>query len=126
MDDNPDFLAFLERYLTSIHDPSIVVTGRAVNGREAVEMCRKLRPDLLLMDAAMPEMNGMEAAEAIRSADGVRPKIIIITAYDEDEYRLAAERSGVDSFIVKSEMFEMLPRVLLELFADKSSHAGNG
>jgi DNA-binding NarL/FixJ family response regulator len=80
--------------------PDLEIAGEAANGREAVEATRRLRPDVVLMDVRMPEMDGIRATEQIvREASQTR--IIILTTFDLDEYIYAALRAGASGFLLK-------------------------
>ncbi|MFE2303811.1 response regulator [Streptomyces sp. NPDC059445] len=80
--------------------PDIEVVGEAVNGREAVERVRELRPDVVLMDIRMPEMNGIDATREIVAADGAA-KVLVLTTFDLDEYVYQALRAGASGFLLK-------------------------
>ncbi|HLT19170.1 MAG TPA: response regulator [Thermomicrobiales bacterium] len=75
------------------------VIAEASNGRQAVDLARKLQPDLAIVDIKMPEMDGLEAAEAIVSAD-IAP-VILLTAYSDDELIASARKAGVSGYLVK-------------------------
>jgi DNA-binding NarL/FixJ family response regulator len=78
------------------------VVGEAANGKEAVELARRERPDVVLMDVRMPEMGGIEATELIcrdPAAAGVR--VLILTTFDLDDYVYAALRAGASGFLLK-------------------------
>jgi two-component system LytT family response regulator len=79
VDDEPVARSGLRKLLSTV--PSIVVVGEAANGRAAVEAIRRLKPDLLLLDVQMPEMNGFEVLEAVGPRD--MPVVIFVTAYDQ-------------------------------------------
>ncbi|HEY1833450.1 MAG TPA: response regulator transcription factor [Solirubrobacteraceae bacterium] len=80
--------------------PDLEIVGEAANGREAVEAARRLRPDVVLMDVRMPEMDGIQAtAEIVSNASETR--IIILTTFDLDEYVYAALRAGASGFLLK-------------------------
>ena len=78
----------------------IEVVGEASDGAEAVEMAERTRPDVVLMDVRMPDIDGIEATERI-VASGVSARIIILTTYDLDEYVFTALRAGASGFLLK-------------------------
>jgi len=94
---------------------------KAVNGKEALGKMREIRPDILLLDAMMPHMNGFEAAKIIKNDTELRlTPIIMITALDGREDRLRGLEAGVDDFISKPfNVFELQARIanLLKLRA---------
>ncbi|WP_149181050.1 response regulator transcription factor [Streptomyces sp. TRM49041] len=80
--------------------PDMEVIGEAVNGREAVRQVAELRPDVVLMDIRMPEMNGIDATREIVAADG-DAKVLVLTTFDLDEYVYQALRAGASGFLLK-------------------------
>ncbi|MFC4060472.1 response regulator [Planomonospora corallina] len=80
--------------------PDLQVVGEAADGRQAVELARRLRPDLVLLDIAMPVLNGVAAARELL-ADPEPPRIVILTTYDTDENLEGALRAGVSGFLLK-------------------------
>ena len=95
-------------YLTSM---GIDVVGEATDGNEAVELARKLRPDVMVMDIHMPELTGIEATRRIRhDTDDVR--VLVLTAYDNPAYIHALLDAGADGFVLKTaELSELLNAV---------------
>jgi len=87
--------------------PGFIVVGEAGNGVEAVEVARRARPDVILMDVRMPVMNGIEATRQITRSTDVRA--LILTTFDLDEYVFAALRAGASGFLLK----DTLPADLL-------------
>jgi DNA-binding NarL/FixJ family response regulator len=78
----------------------LVVVGEASNGYEAVERCRALTPDIVLMDLEMPEMSGIEAIVAIRAALP-QTRVIVLTAHGSDAYVLRALSAGAAGYLLK-------------------------
>ena len=96
--------------------PSLELVGTAENGRQALEKCESLRPQLVLMDFQMPEMNGLQAARMIKSDKGTHIKIIVVTIHDNPRLREAVLSSGVDGFLSKAQLQKELPKELGRLF----------
>jgi DNA-binding NarL/FixJ family response regulator len=82
-------------------DDELELVGDAANGREAVALSRELRPDVVVMDIRMPEMDGIDATRAILRAPGTSPKILVLTTYDVDDYVYEALRAGASGFMLK-------------------------
>jgi DNA-binding NarL/FixJ family response regulator len=80
--------------------PDITIVGEASNGREAVERTASLRPDVVLMDVRMPDMDGVQATRRIVESDS-DARVIILTTFDLDEYVYAALRAGASGFLLK-------------------------
>jgi DNA-binding NarL/FixJ family response regulator len=80
--------------------PDMSILGEACTGREAVAAAERLRPDVVLMDVRMPEMDGVEATRLIVQS-GVPARVIILTTFDLDEYVFAALRAGASGFLLK-------------------------
>lgn len=99
VDDNQDFRSFLRRLLEKDQDFSVV--GEASDGLEAIDRVHALPPDIILMDLAMPRLNGLESTQAIK-AERPETKVIIFTQYQEDAYRRAAAEYGADAFLPKT------------------------
>ena len=84
------------------HEEGFTVVGEASNGREAVDVVRATRPDIVLMDIRMPVMDGLQATEAI-CADPLLAgtRIVILTTFEDDEYVLRALQAGASGFLGK-------------------------
>ena len=82
-------------------EPDIEVVGQAVDGREAVALARRLRPDVCLFDIRMPGLDGIEATRML-AGHGVHDPmaVVIITTFDLDEYVFAALRNGASGFLL--------------------------
>ena len=76
------------------------VVGEAVNGRHALELCRRLRPDLVLMDVRMPEMDGLSATRTIKE-EMPQIRILVVSAYESEDYRREAENAGAAGYVLK-------------------------
>ncbi len=81
-------------------EPDLEVVGEASNGREAVEFCRKLRPDLVLMDVRMPEMDGLEATRRIKE-ELPTTSVLVVTTYDNPDYLFGAVEAGAAGYVLK-------------------------
>ncbi|HEX9542194.1 MAG TPA: response regulator transcription factor [Streptosporangiaceae bacterium] len=80
--------------------PDLRVVGEAGTGEEAVEVARRVRPDVVLMDIRMPKMDGIQATRRILGP-GSTTRILILTTFDLDEYVFAALRAGASGFLLK-------------------------
>jgi DNA-binding NarL/FixJ family response regulator len=107
VDDHP----MLREGLASVLEaqPDMLLVGEAATGREALESFRKLRPDVTLMDLQMPDMNGIDAINAIRG-EFPDARIIVLTTYKGDVQALRALKAGAAGYLLKS----MLRKELLE------------
>ncbi len=82
--------------------PEIEVVAEAADGAEAVELARRLRPDVCLLDIGMPKMDGIEATVALAGPDVDEPiPVVIITTFDRDEYVYGALKAGARGFLLK-------------------------
>jgi DNA-binding NarL/FixJ family response regulator len=106
-DDQELVRAGLKMILEPTEDFEIV--GEASDGREAVDLARRTKPDVVLMDVRMPHVDGIEATSRLAQddvADGV--KVLILTTFDLDEYVYAALRAGASGFVLKDTPPEQL------------------
>jgi DNA-binding NarL/FixJ family response regulator len=110
-DDHPLFRDGLRSLLEA---RTIEVVGEARTGREAVDLARRLRPDTVLMDLSMPELNGLEATRLL-SAELPEVKVVILTASEDDADLFEAIKSGAQGYIFKNlasdEFFRLLEGV---------------
>ena len=82
-------------------EADIEVVGGASNGREAVELCRRTRPDVVLMDIRMPEMDGITATRELLADADQHTRVLILTTFDLDEYVYDAVAAGASGFLLK-------------------------
>jgi DNA-binding NarL/FixJ family response regulator len=86
----------------------IEVVGEAANGVEAIDLVKRERPDVILMDIRMPEMDGLEATRRIAQADHLATRVLILTTFDLDEYVFSALHAGASGFLLKDTLPEDL------------------
>jgi len=83
-------------------EEGIEVAGEAADGADAVAEAQRLRPDVILMDVRMPQMDGIEATRRLLAADGgLDSKVVMLTTFDMDEYVYDALRAGASGFLLK-------------------------
>ena len=85
--------------LTIEAEPDLAVVGEATTGAEAVELARTMRPDVVLLDIQMPDMDGIAAAAAIRAVQ--QPAVLILSSFSDDARVYAAMRAGVQGYLLK-------------------------
>jgi DNA-binding NarL/FixJ family response regulator len=98
--------------------PDMRVVGEAADGLAAIDLARRLHADVMIMDARMPRLDGVEATRRIRR-DGDLPRVLMLTTFDLDEYAFAALKSGASGFLLK----DVPPEELL--FAIRAVHSGD-
>jgi DNA-binding NarL/FixJ family response regulator len=87
-------------------EDDMTVVGEAGDGRDAVELVARARPDVVLMDIRMPVMDGVEATARITTYEG--PRVLMLTTFDLDDYVYAALRAGASGFLLKDTPPELL------------------
>ena len=92
----------------------ITMVGTASNGREAIELVRKEKPDVVLMDIRMPEVDGVECTRLIKAAHP-QIKVIILTTFDDDEYVFGALRYGASGYLLKGVSVSELANAVREV-----------
>jgi DNA-binding NarL/FixJ family response regulator len=100
------------------NETDVVLVGEAGSGEEAVEQFRKLKPDVVLMDLRMPDMNGIEATRIIR-AEAPETKIIALTSYDGDQDIYRAIEAGVRGYILKEMVHTEVLRAIRTVHSGK-------
>ncbi len=91
--------------------PDIQVVGEAANGREALELARNLRPDIIFMDVSMPEMNGIEATRDIK-AELPEIRVIGLSMFEDEQIMKSMNDAGAEAFISKSASLPMILRAI--------------
>src|SRR5262249_10431205 len=81
-------------------EPGFEIVGEATTGREALELCRQMQPDLALLDMRMPEMDGLAATRAIR-AECPGTSVVIITMHENRDYFFEALKAGASGYLLK-------------------------
>jgi DNA-binding NarL/FixJ family response regulator/class 3 adenylate cyclase len=89
-------------------EEDIDVAGEASNGKEALTEAYRLKPDVVLMDVRMPDLDGIEATRRLLATDGVESKVVMLTTFDMDEYVYEALRAGASGFLLKDTPPEQL------------------
>jgi DNA-binding NarL/FixJ family response regulator len=82
-------------------EDDIEVAGEAADGADAVAEALRLKPDVVLMDVRMPQVDGIEATRRLLAAEGVDTKVVMLTTFDMDEYVYDALRAGASGFLLK-------------------------
>jgi DNA-binding NarL/FixJ family response regulator len=98
-DDHADALAQAARLLGRHWD----IAGTVANGVELLAAAARLDPDVIVLDIAMPLMDGFEAARSLRQS-GNRSRFVFLTVWDDDDYRTESQRVGADAYVVKSRL----------------------
>jgi DNA-binding NarL/FixJ family response regulator len=92
-------------------EPDLEVVGEAADGLAALDAAETLRPDVVLMDIRMPNLDGIEATRRIAAGDG-SPRILILTTFDLDDYVYEALRAGASGFLLKDARAEELQQAV--------------
>jgi DNA-binding NarL/FixJ family response regulator len=102
--------------------PDMEVVAEAGDGAEAVDLCRRARPDVAVMDIRMPSLDGVEATRRITAA-GLDTRVLVLTTFDLDEYVYAALRAGASGFLLKDASAERLLHAVRQVAAGETSWA---
>ena len=109
IDDNKGFVVLAKHLLASV--PEVDVIGCGYDGFDAVRMAEELRPDLIIIDLAMPGMGGLQATRLIKAQDSP-PRVIIASHYDDASHREHAAGAGADGFVNKQEFEQRIPEIV--------------
>lgn len=111
-----DSIEIRKRVREIIEDlPVAVELFEASNGQEAIETNRTNKPGIIILDIQMPQGNGLDVLKFIRLENNLFPKIVMLTNYEEPQYKERCIQLGADEYLVKSLEFEKLNEVLLKL-----------
>jgi DNA-binding NarL/FixJ family response regulator len=108
-DDSALLREALGRFLSAL--PGVAVVGLCRDGSEALELAPLVRPDVVLMDLAMPRLDGLAATRVLKSA-AAAPAVVICSMEDSDELRLAARAAGADALVRKRDLAHLVERLL--------------
>jgi DNA-binding NarL/FixJ family response regulator len=113
VDDHPLFRKGLEQLIHS--EDGFAVCGEANNAREAMDVIRKLNPDLAIVDLSLPGANGIELIKNIRAEFSKLP-ILVLSMHDESLYALRALRAGAEGYVMKHEAMTNVIQAIREVF----------
>ena len=122
VDDNPTFVNAVRKFLERM--PGLAVVGHAFDGCDALLKAETLMPDLVLLDIAMPRMNGLEVAYCMKSWPRP-PKIVFLSMHDNAEYRLAAQGLGA-AYVGKCDFVDKLIPIISQLRLGAGDKPGEG
>jgi len=117
VDDHPAFREGLVRAMAEQDDMEVV--GQAADGEEAIRLATQLRPDVAIMDVAMPKLNGIEATKSIRQACP-STAVLIVSAYGYEPYVLGALEAGASGYMLKDARVQELVRAVRSLHAGET------
>jgi two-component system response regulator NreC len=96
-------------------NPDVEVVGEAADGRQAIDIAEQIKPDVILMDTAMPGLNGIEATETIHKRLP-RTKVLMLSGYGYEDRVSAALRAGAAGYVLKSATAEELLQAIVQVF----------
>ncbi len=102
-------------------EQNIEIVGQTSSGREAVKLCEELKPDIVLLDYKLPDIDGLEATEQI-VAMKTEAKILILTMYASEEYAVRLIRAGASGFLIKGASSDELLAAIRKVFGGKGTY----
>ena len=117
-DDHPLIRKGLNALLQS--EPDIILVGEAINGQEAVEKAKRLKPDVIILDLIMPIMNGIEATQEIMQ-DVPNTRILVLTSFSDDEMVFPAIKAGAMGYLLKDTAFQEVVNSIRYVYQGESS-----
>jgi DNA-binding NarL/FixJ family response regulator len=110
VDDHPSFRATAKTLLTA---DGFEVVGEASDGRSALEAARRLKPDLVLLDVQLPDMDGFTVTSELCERTGACPKVVLTSSHDEADFGSIVLRCGAAAFVPKGELSGAALRAVL-------------
>ena len=101
-------------------EPDISVVGEAENGLQTVQMARKLRPDVVVLDVAMPHLNGLEVTRRI-TRDLPDTRVLVLSSYSDEEYVQQLTEQGASGYLVKQTAGNELIKAIREVISGHSA-----
>src|SRR5256884_1797443 len=123
VDDQTLFRSGLARLLEE--DPRVQVIGQAVDGADAVKKTAALKPDVVLMDIKMPNLDGIEATRKIM-AEHPEVKVLVLTTFDADSYVLQALHAGASGYVLQNSQAEAIVASILAVMSGERVMASAG
>ena len=110
VDDHPSFRSTARALL---EDEGFDVVGEAADGESAIEAAKRLRPDVVLLDVQLPDIDGFEVAMRVRS-NGQGPRVVLVSSRDGSDFGPLVERSGAAGFVAKADLSASAIAALIE------------
>lgn len=123
VDDDPLFLKTLTEQLK--RNPAVQIVARANSGVEGLRLARELQPDIVIVDQAMPDMNGLELTHELKMLEPA-PRVVVLALYDEPEYYEGAMSMGADAYIAKPNVYSELLPLLRRMHRDTMPQRARG
>ncbi|MBI5525279.1 MAG: response regulator transcription factor [Deltaproteobacteria bacterium] len=112
VEDQPKLLKNLQKLLSKA--PEVEVCGSAMTGQAAIAEAEKLRPEILLLDLGLPDIDGIEVTKRVRAADP-KVEVLIFTVFDEEDKVLGAVKAGAGGYLLKGAPVEKIVEAIVEV-----------